>query len=68
MDYEEKNAKIDGVKKQTAPKAGQTELVVTLDSGKELHTFCATEKVNETAKMIKESLKDIESVKMVETD
>jgi hypothetical protein len=54
-----------GVPKQTEAKAGQTKLIVTLENGKEFSTFCETEKVNDTARMIKKSLQGVVSVKMV---
>lgn len=66
MTYDEKQVKVEGVARQTSPKKGQTELVVTFTNGAEYRTFCDTEKIDEAAKTIKESLQDVESVKMVE--
>lgn len=65
MTYGEKIEKMGEVKKQTKPNNGQTELVVKFDNGSEIHTFCLTEKINETAKSIKESLAGVVSVGMI---
>ena len=57
-----------GVPKQIEAKAGQTKLIVKLEDGTEFPTFCETDKVNDTARMIKESLQGVVSVKMVSND